>query len=121
VSDHAAVAQEGIASPRHLDPDCDCAPAAIMFLICSPVAATTGHGNTPTLRPATADEIAQTLAFALRFEGRKRVRYADEIMAEITAERLVAHLERSGYVVMKKPPAVAPPTSTAPISGRSGT
>jgi hypothetical protein len=73
--------------------------------------------NTPTLRPATADEIAETLAFALRFEGRKRVRYAGEIMAEITADRLVAHLERSGYVVMKKPSAVAPSTSTAPIPG----
>jgi hypothetical protein len=25
-------------------------------------------------------------------------------MAEIVAKRLVAHLERAGYVVMKKPP-----------------
>ena len=44
------------------------------------------------------------LAFALRFEGRKRPRSADEYMAKITAERLVAHLERAGSVVMKKPP-----------------
>ena len=28
---------------------------------------------------------------------------ADEIMAQITAERLIEHLERSGYVVMHKP------------------
>ena len=28
---------------------------------------------------------------------------ADEVMARITAERLVEHLERSGYVVMHKP------------------
>jgi hypothetical protein len=28
---------------------------------------------------------------------------ADELMARITAERLVEHLERSGYVVMHKP------------------
>jgi len=29
---------------------------------------------------------------------------ADETMARITAERLVEHLERSGYVVVHKPP-----------------
>jgi hypothetical protein len=28
---------------------------------------------------------------------------ANEIMAQITAERLIEHLERSGYVVMCKP------------------
>jgi hypothetical protein len=31
-------------------------------------------------------------------------RGADETMARITAERLVEHLERSGYLVMHKPP-----------------
>ena len=43
------------------------------------------------------------LAFALRFQGRKRVHNADEIMAEIVAKRLVEHLERAGFVVMKRP------------------
>jgi len=42
-------------------------------------------------------------AHALRFQGRKRVHNADEIMAEIVARRLVEHLERAGYVIMKKP------------------
>ena len=37
----------------------------------------------PKLSPATPEEIAQTLAFALRFEGRKRVRHADELVARI--------------------------------------
>ena len=50
------------------------------------------------LRPATRDELAQSLSFALRFDGRRRVHGADEIMANITAERLIEHLERSGYV-----------------------
>jgi hypothetical protein len=59
----------------------------------------------PPLRPATPDEIATTLAFALQFEGRKRVHQADDAMARIAAERLVRHLERSGFVVMKGPPA----------------
>ena len=48
------------------------------------------------LRPATTDEIADALAFALRFDGRKRVHHGDELMARITAERPVRHLERSG-------------------------
>jgi hypothetical protein len=64
--------------------------------------------ETPQLRPATAEEIEQTLAFALQFHGRKRVHHGDELMARITAERLVEHLERSGFVVMKKPPLAAP-------------
>ena len=60
--------------------------------------------DTPNLRPATRDELTQSLSFALRFNGRKRVHDADETMAQITAERLVERLERSGYVVMCKPP-----------------
>jgi hypothetical protein len=64
----------------------------------------------PHLRPATPDEIAQTLSFALCFDGRKRVHDADTAMARITAARLVRHLERSGFVLMKRPPA-APPTT----------
>jgi hypothetical protein len=63
--------------------------------------------DTPQLRPATSDEIAKTLAFALRYRGRKRVFVADLTMARITADRLVQHLERSGFVLMKRPPAPA--------------
>ena len=55
------------------------------------------------LRPATGEEIEEALAFALHFDGRKRVHHGDEFMARITAERLLGHLERSGFVVMKKP------------------
>ena len=56
------------------------------------------------LTPADSSDVADALAFALRFQGRKRVHNADEIMAEIVAERLVEHLERAGFVVMKRPP-----------------
>jgi hypothetical protein len=38
------------------------------------------------------------LAFALKFDGRKRAHNADELMSEIVAKRLVEHLERSGFV-----------------------
>jgi hypothetical protein len=58
------------------------------------------------LTPATADDVANALAFALRYQGRKRVHNADEITSDIVAKRLVEHLERSGFVVMKRPPAV---------------
>jgi hypothetical protein len=56
------------------------------------------------LTPASAENVADALAFALRFEGRKRVHNADEIMARIVAKRLVDHLERAGFVVVQRPP-----------------
>ncbi len=64
-----------------------------------------------SLRPASPEEIEQSLSFALRYDGRRRVRHADDAMARITAERLVLHLLRSGYVLMKKPDPAAPSTS----------
>lgn len=63
------------------------------------------------LRPATPGEIAESLSFALRYDGRRRVHHADEAMARITAERLVRHLERSGYILMKRSEGAAPSTS----------
>ena len=57
------------------------------------------------LTRADPTDLAAALAFALRYQGRKRV-HADEIMAEIVAARLVDHLERAGFVVMKRPAGV---------------
>lgn len=74
--------------------------------------------ETPNLRPASPDEIAEALAFALRYDRRRRVYHADDMMARITAERLAEHLEASGFVVMKAPPAVSPTTSNMPIPSR---
>ena len=39
----------------------------------------------------------------LRFQGRKRVNNADKLMSAMVAKRLVEHLERAGFVVMKRP------------------
>jgi hypothetical protein len=72
--------------------------------------------DAPHLRRATADEIADALSFALRYQGRKRVHHADDTMARITAERLVQHLEASGFVLMKGPPRLAPTTGGMPPS-----
>ena len=58
------------------------------------------------LMPADPRDLADALAFALRFQGRKRVHSADELMSAIVAKRLVEHLERSGFVVMKRSPTV---------------
>jgi hypothetical protein len=55
------------------------------------------------LTPADPRDLADAVAFALRYDGRKRVHSADEYMAAIAAERVVRHLERAGFVVMKKP------------------
>ena len=56
------------------------------------------------LTPASSDDLADALAFALRYSGRERTHDAGEMMAAIVAKRLVEHLERSGFVVMKRPP-----------------
>ena len=41
------------------------------------------------LRPADPAEVADALAYALRYDGRRRVHHADDAMARITAERLI--------------------------------
>ena len=58
----------------------------------------------PMLRPATAQEVAETLTSALRSDGGERARPTDEFMARIAAERIVRHLELSGFVLMRRPP-----------------
>ena len=56
------------------------------------------------LKPAEAGDLADSIAFALCFSGRKRIHDFETFTARIAADRIVRHLERSGYVVMKKPP-----------------
>jgi hypothetical protein len=71
----------------------------------------------PALHTATPEEVADALSFALRYQGRRRVHQADEMMARITADRLVAHLEATGFVVMRRPSALAPTSSAMPTPG----
>ena len=58
----------------------------------------------PKLTVAQPDDLADTLSFALRHEGRKSKHDSDELNADIVAQRLVRYLDKAGYVVMKKPP-----------------
>ncbi len=41
------------------------------------------------LRPATPEEIAEALSFALRFDGRRPFPQSSSLMAQITAAHLV--------------------------------
>jgi hypothetical protein len=65
-------------------------------------------GDAQQRRPVTPEEITETLSFALHHDGRRRVHHADNAMPRITAQRLVAPLEGSGLVLMRRPPARAP-------------
>ena len=56
------------------------------------------------LAPVAARDIADALATGLLSERRSRVHRADELLARIVAKRLVKHLERAGFVVMKRLP-----------------
>jgi hypothetical protein len=76
--------------------------------------------DTAPLRPASADEIAESLSFALRYEGRKRVHDTADVMARITADRLVRHLQQAGFVLMKSAPASAPTTAGMPSAKPTG-
>jgi hypothetical protein len=55
------------------------------------------------MEEASPEAVAQSLAFALLYQGRKRTRDAESMMADIVAKRLVEHLRMSGYRIMKEP------------------
>ena len=60
------------------------------------------------LTAATAEEIAEALSFALRYDERgKPRRGGGDLTASIAAERLTEHLRRAGFIVMKARPARA--------------
>lgn len=60
------------------------------------------------LTAATADEIAEALSYALRYDERgKPRRGGGDLTAGIAAERLTEHLRRSGFVIIKARPARA--------------
>jgi hypothetical protein len=59
------------------------------------------------LTPADPAEFEQALAHALQFDGRRQFKLAGESMAKITAAHLAQSLARSGFVVMRRPPAAS--------------
>ena len=62
-------------------------------------------------RPAPPDEISDALAFALRYDGKRCFRGSEDAQTRIMAAHLIRHLERAGFVVLRKVP---PPPGPAP-------
>ena len=87
---------------------------SVLAVFPSPLHARDTSDNPDRLMPADPEDLADALAFALRHNGRKRVRYADELMSAIVARRLVDHIERAGFVIMRRPPIGG---STPPYQG----
>jgi hypothetical protein len=56
----------------------------------------------PTIGPANLDDVKQSLAHALLHNGKAAFRQGHRMMAQITADHLVQHLERCGFVISKK-------------------
>jgi len=67
-----------------------------------------------TLRPTDPADVAGALAYALRYDGNRRVHHADDVMARITAEYLIRHLVQAGFILMREPPGAAPTMASMP-------
>lgn len=58
------------------------------------------------LRPAAPEDVAEALAYAMRFDERGKARRTGvEYASKLAADQLVRQLTASGFVVMRKPPA----------------
>jgi hypothetical protein len=55
------------------------------------------------LTPARAEDLRACIAFALTSDSRLAKAQSAELMASIVAERLIARLERDGFVIMRRP------------------
>jgi hypothetical protein len=86
---------------------------AVAAVVPDPEGLSAARGEAPTrhgvpLRAATPDEIAQSLAYALRFDDRGKPRRTGyEATAALAAAQLVQHLTLSGVVFMRGPSAPA--------------
>jgi hypothetical protein len=58
------------------------------------------------LTPARYDDLRACIAFALTSDTRLAKAQLAELMASIVAERLIARLERDGFVIMRRPAAI---------------
>jgi hypothetical protein len=58
--------------------------------------------NTTDLAPATQQEVAEALSYALRYDERGKPRRGGwDVLANLAADRLTEHLRRSGFVIMR--------------------
>jgi hypothetical protein len=61
------------------------------------------HSAMDDLTPASARDVEICLSIALTRGSSLARNQAAEVTAKVVAERLMAHLERSGFVIMRKP------------------
>lgn len=62
------------------------------------------ESNENSLTPARPEEVAEALSYALRYDERGRPRpHGGEMVAGLAAQHLTQHLERAGFVLMRKP------------------
>jgi hypothetical protein len=61
------------------------------------------------LTPASARDVEICLSMALTSGSSLARNQAAEVTAKVVAKRLVIHLERSGFVIMRKPISVGHP------------
>jgi hypothetical protein len=59
-----------------------------------------------SLTPANFEHLRASIAFALTSDSRLARNQSAELTASIVAERLIARLERDGFVIMRRPPQV---------------
>jgi hypothetical protein len=67
------------------------------------------HGSmtdADNLSPADPAHFLASLALALTSDGRLAKAQSAELLAKIVADRIVARLERDGYVIMQRPTSV---------------
>jgi hypothetical protein len=55
------------------------------------------------LTPAPPEDLRACIAYALTSDCRLAKTQSAELMASIVAERLIARLERDGFVIMRRP------------------
>ena len=79
-----------------------------MFLLCSDRRATVPAMRDPDdkLTPASSEGLRACIAFALTSDSRLGKAQSAELMASIVAERLIARLERDGFVIIRRPAAI---------------
>ncbi len=66
------------------------------------------------------DDLLSTLSYGLRFNTvGKPHRLGSDVAAQLAAEMLVQHLEQSGFVIMRKPPAHAAIAASPPFSANA--
>ena len=72
-------------------PECDFPAKIVLYLFLLPSYGLAMADHDEKLFPATTEDVADALAFALRFYTRNRVNSAHEYMAQITAAGSVAN------------------------------